>query len=200
MNVLLLSRNRTVSEMIALAFRGKNEAHLVVSEGIGSVKEGVPYDVMIVDDTLTEFRETRDLAKRLGIAHTVLLSRMEALSEPGFERQIYKPFLPSEIESFIEEYTQTFGMTGGRSNRGFRSEAEVLNLEEIGTIKSLLEEEGLEIVNEEELAERVIDDESEALSQNEALLEALRTMKPKKIRELLRGARIHIDITFPTHT
>jgi len=207
MNVLLLSRNHTVSEMVALAFRDRGGDRLVVAEGMDAVAEGV-YDVMIVDDTLPAYQEARDWADRLGITHTVLLSQMGSLENPGFERRIRKPFLPSEIESLVEEYAQVSKASkkqkkkkkSKKKKQAFYSEAEVLNLEEIDTIKSLLEEEGLEIVNEEELAEKVMDDEwtrGEDASRHEALLKALRTMKPKKIRKLLKGATVKIEITFP---
>ena len=209
MNVLLLSRNHTVSEMVALAFRDKDRARLIVAEGPNVVVDDV-YDVLIVDDALEGYREALDLAERLGIGHTVLLSQMGATEDLGFEHRISKPFLPSEIETLIGGYIeenkaskQPKKKRSKKKKKSFRSEAEVLNLEEIDMIKSLLEEEGLEIVNEEELAEKVLDDTSvkeEDITQNEALLEALRTMKPKKIRKLLKGATVKIEITFPGET
>jgi hypothetical protein len=56
----------------------------------------------------------------------------------------------------------------------------------------------LQIVGEEELADTVIR-EREALAQadSKTLLKFLRKTKPKKLRKLLKGATVRIEITFP---
>ena len=209
MNVLLLSRNHTVSEMVALAFRDRGGDRLVVAEGMDAVTEG-EYDIMIVDDTLPGYQEARDWADRLGITHTVLLSQMGSLEHPGFERRIRKPFLPSEIESLVEEYAQVSkaskkqkkkkkkNKSKREKKKRFQAETEVLNLDEIETIKTLLEEDGLEIVHEEELAEKMLKEhKGEEKDRHDALIRALRKMKPRNIRKLLKGASVKIEITFP---
>jgi len=214
MNVLLLTHNRTVQEMVALAFRGLKDCRLDIAEGMASWHgDGKGYDVMIVDDTLPEFRESPAVAKRLGIEHTVLLAQQGRVSEEGFDHRISKPFLPDEIVTLMEAYaalaveqgkekerTRAKKSKKKQSHKRSKSETEVLNFDEIETIKALLEDEGLEIVNEEELAEKVLLDErkeEQTDRQNKALLKALRKMKSKKIRKLLKGAHVRLEITFP---
>ena len=226
MRVLLLSTNRTVQEMIVLALRGVPGFELVLSRGIDEVDEGV-FDVMLVDDAMPLYRESLALAERLGAPKTVLLYQEAGREDQAFDHRVKKPFLPSEIRKVVEQYApaeteETVIVTRDESTEEkldksppkkkkkkkskskrekkatYRAETEVLNLDEIETIKALLEEDGLEIVHEEELAEKMLKEhKGEDNDKHEALIRALRKMKPRKIRKLLKGAHVRIDITFP---
>jgi len=226
MRVLLLSTNRTVQEMIVLALRGVPGFELVLSRGIDEVDEGV-FDVMLVDDAMPLYRESLALAERLGAPKTVLLYQEAGRKDQAFDHRIKKPFLPSEIRKVVEQYAPADAeeivmavedesieekldkrppkkkkKKKSKSKREkkatYRAETEVLNLDEIETIKALLEEDGLEIVHEEELAEKMLKEHKrEDGDKHEALIRALRKMKPRKIRKLLKGAHVRIDITFP---
>ncbi len=226
MRVLLLSSNRTVQEMIVLALRGVPGFELVLSRGIGEVNEGI-FDVMLVDDAMPMYRESLALAERLGSPGTVLLYQEAGRDDQAFDHRVKKPFLPSEIREIVERYApleageETELSTGdeqtdkktvksspkkkkkkSKSKREkkarYRAETEVLNLDEIETIKALLEEDGLEIVHEEELAEKMLKEHKGTdADKHDALIRALRRMKPRKIRKLLKGAHVRIDIMFP---
>jgi len=215
MNVLLLTHNRTVEEMISLAFREQESLQLNHGDDAGMV--GGDYDVVIVDDTFPHLHEVWQMTQKSKIRNTVLLAQRGSLVEDPFDHRITKPFLPEEITSLMlriqDEAASESSETALKKKKKkkkkkkspgqkkFKAETEVLNLEEIETIKTLLEEEGLEIVHEEELAQKVLSDEEShnltSANQEPDLLEALRTMKPKKIRKLLKGAQISIKIRFP---
>jgi len=210
MRVLLLSTNRTVQEMIALALRDVPGVELVLARGIDEVGEGV-FDAMLVDDAMPLYRESLALVERIGVPKTVLLHQEGVEDDWAFDYRIKKPFLPSEIRRAVEQFApekldqnppQKKKKKKSKSKREkkatYRTETEVLNLDEIETIKALLEEDGLEIVHEEELAEKMLKEHKGGVGdKHEALIHTLRTMKPRKIRKLLKGAHVRIDITFP---
>ena len=228
MRVLLLSTNRTVQEMIALALRDVPGVELVLARGIDEVGEDV-LDAMLIDDAMPLYRESLALVERIGVPKTVLLHQEGVEDDRAFDYRIKKPFLPSEIREAIEQFvleeieeeemvmamedepeSGKFDQNSPQKKKKkkskykrekkatYQTEAEVLNLDEIETIKALLEEDGLEIVHEEELAEKMLKEHKEGDGdEHEALIHALRTMKPRKIRKLLKGAHVRIDITFP---
>lgn len=215
MRVLLLSYNHTVQEMVRLALQKMSEIELVLAQAADQV-EPTTYDLIFVDDALPLYQESIALIQTLGIEAIVLLAQESNTEANHFARVLRKPFLPSEIHALAEEQ---YNKQDHRSPKKFsqkntekkhtrkhkkkknkhhiRTQTEVLDLDEIETIKALLEEEGLEIIHEEELAENVISNPSSPSDRHEALIHALRTMKPKKIRKLLKGATVRINITFP---
>ena len=226
MRILLLSTNRTVQEMIVLALRSVPGFELILSGEIGEVGEGA-FDVMLVDDAMPLYRESLALAEHLGEPKTVLLYQETGRDDSAFDHRIKKPFLPSEIREIVERYAPVVTeeeaeilMKGEQTDEKiansspkkkkkkskskrekkarYHAETEVLNLDEIETIKALLEEDGLEIVHEEELAEKMLKEHKGTDSdKHDALIRALRKMKPRKIRKLLKGAHVRIEITFP---
>ncbi len=225
MKVLLFSINRTVQEMIDLALRDVPGAELVFSREIGEGSEG-DFDVMLVDDSMPLYRECLAQVEHLGKPKTVLLHQEAGEGDLACDCRVKKPFLPSEIREVVEQCvsvemgeeitlssgeeqadekrTKSSPKTKKKTSKSkrekketYRAETEVLNLDEIETIKALLEEDGLEIVHEEELAEKMLNEHQEEDNKRDALVQALRTMKPRKIRKLLRGAHVRIEITFP---
>ena len=225
MRVLLLSNNRTVQEMIILALRDIPGFELVLARETGQMGAG-DFDVLLVDDAMPLYRESLALAERLGAPKTVLLYQEAGRDDHAFDHRIKKPFLPSEIRQIVaryvsEERDKTAPITeeepagkkiekrapnkkkkksksGRKKETKYRAETEVLNLDEIETIKALLEEDGLEIVREEELADKMLKEHNRAEnSRQDALIDALRTMRPRDIRKLLKGAKMRVEITFP---
>jgi DNA-binding response OmpR family regulator len=214
MRVLLISHNHTVQEMVALALREMEGVELVTAQAADHV-EPTTYDLIFVDDALPLYQESIVLAQTLGVEAIVLLAQGMNAEADRFPQVLRKPFLPAEIRTLAEEreaeIRSHIGMSAPaedlpvslpkkkkkKKSRQANS-AEVLDMDEINTIKSLLEEEGLEIVGEEDLAEKVMQTKgADALDSQEALIQALRTMRPKKIRKLLKGAKVRIEITFP---
>jgi hypothetical protein len=216
MRVLLISHNHTVQEMVALALREMEGVELVTAQAADHV-EPTTYDLIFVDDALPLYQESIVLAQTLGVEAIVLLAQGMNAEADRFPQVLRKPFLPSEIRALVEEQEAKIrshadtsssvedvptSLPKKKKKKKKKSRqtnaAEVLDMDEINTIKSLLEEEGLEIVGEEDLAEKVMQTEETAmLESQEALIQALRTMRPKKIRKLLKGAKVRIEITFP---
>jgi len=206
MKVLLLSRNTTVEGMIALALEGLEGADLDTFGSIEKVGED-DYDWVFVDDTLPMYREALALAKRVGSRHTVLLSHPDNKDTDGFELVVLKPFLPDEVRRIFDLHTDTAdGFADAdevsAKQKKKKKKPKVLDPDEIETIKALLEEDGVEIVSEEELTEKVLSENPPKKSKkkknaDQELLKALKKMKPRKIRKLLKGAKVKIKITFP---
>jgi len=226
MNVLLLSQNHTIQEMFSLALRDMDQVQLdIVSEL--EAAEGSQYDLMFVDNALPDYQESVARAREMGMAHIWLLSRASEPADEQVDGQVDKPFLPVEIQEIVqqritispalvsedEDSNKHIALTDEEKpthkkkkkkkkrekKHTYKAETEVLNLDEIETIKALLEEDGLEIVHEEELAEKVLQERETAAEgdQQAALIEALRSMRPRRIRKLLKGATVRIEITFP---
>ena len=214
MRVLLLSDNHTVREMVSLALREVQGAELVTASAADQV-EPTTYDLIFVDDALPSHRESIALMQTLGVETIVILAQAGNTEADRFERVLRKPFLPAEIRAEVHAHLSALDAAAqtpasphkkkkNKKKKKTHPATRVLDIDEIETIKSLLEEEGLEIVHEEELIETVSgadkpqpDDTDDP---HEALLRALRTCKPKKLRKLLKGATIRLEITFPGDT
>ncbi len=210
MKVLLFSNNHTVINMIALALEPSQEIKLDVAETMDNVRER-KYDWMLVNDSFPMYQESLSLAKKLGDPRTVILHQPGNTMVDSFDHHVEKPFLPSEILELLtsDQSSDTTSKPKKKKKKKKKlkkidTPSNILNLDEIETIKALLEEDGLEIVHEEELAQKVIEDggsrDKTTKNANKKLLKALKTMKPKKIRKLLKGAKIDIQITFPEDT
>jgi hypothetical protein len=220
MRVMLLTQNRTVQEMIGLAIREIEGVDLIVYESIQNVRGG-RYDMMIVDDAFGELKKALPLAKHLAIPIKTLLSNDPSPRKDGFDHRIKKPFVPDEIRLFIQErksdllahpppqraqkraaptkQTVTTPQTPPKASpQSSKTAARVLDPNEIDTIKRLLEEEGLHVVGE--TTQKDTTNQSRMRSKRpdgDALVHALSSMKPKALRQLLKGATVHIQITFP---
>jgi hypothetical protein len=217
MKILLLSQNHTVTNMITLALESIKNLNLDVVETIDNIKEK-EYKWILVNDTFPLYIESLALAKKLGNPHTVILHQPGNAMIERFDHHIEKPFLPSEILEVVSpDNNQTESLDTKideekkekkkrkRKKKKFKSvetEPNILNLDEIETIKALLEEDGLEIVHEEELVETVLSEGTSEIKKkkkkntNKELLKALKKMKPKRIRKLLKGAKVKIKISF----
>ena len=204
MRVLLLSDNHTVQEMIALALREAEGVELVIAPSADQV-EPTSYDLILVDDALPLYHESIALVQTLGVDAIVLLAHGDKTEEEHLVQILRKPFLPAEIRDLVQKQQANPAAKPSRKKQRKKkkhsssaSHTEVLDLDEIETIKALLEEEGLEIIQEEELAEQVMGEKiPDTADRHEMLIEALRSMRPKKIRKLLKGAKVRIEITFP---
>jgi len=229
MNVLLLSQNHTIAEMFSLAYRDMDTVELTVVSDAGKIRGRdyglmfVDNTFPRYGESIALAQELGHPATIvLGHAATLADSRFDGqLAKPFLPseiREITIPYLRKEKEESVESPADLPAEKPQRNPKkqaakkkkkhrkekdrkmpAYRAETEVLNLDEIETIKALLEEDGLEIVHEEELAEKVLQEREAAAGgdQQAALIDALRTMRPRKIRKLLKGATVRIEITFP---
>ena len=225
MNVLLLSQNHTIQEMFSLALQDMDQVQLDIISELEAA-EGSKYTLTFVDNTLPHYQESVARVREMGAVEVWLLGRASDPRDEQVDGQVDKPFLPIEIQEIIQQcmtisssntaeaedggeqrpVTNEENMTHKKKKKKkkrvkkhtYKAETEVLNLDEIEIIKALLEEDGLEIVHEEELAEKVLQEREASAEgdQQAALVEALRAMRPRKIRKLLKGATVRIEITF----
>ncbi len=204
MRVLLLSHNHTVQEMVALALRELADVELVTAQAADHL-EPTTYDMVLIDDALPLYEESGALVQALGVEPIVLLAHRGTPDAERFDRVIYKPFLPAEIRELVAKERERIARDMSRSSQKKKPKkakkkkrTEVLDPDEIATIKALLEEEGLEVIGEEELTDTVLQEREDPDGQDAVeWIRLLKKMKTKKLRRLLRGATVRIEITFP---
>jgi hypothetical protein len=204
MRVLLLSHNHTVQEMVALALRELTDVELVTAQAADHL-EPTTYHMVLIDDALPFYEESGALVQALGVEPIVLLAHRGTPDAERFDRVIYKPFLPAEIRELVAKERERIAIDTSRSSQKKKPKkvkkkkrTEVLDPDEIATIKSLLEEEGLEVISEEELTDTVLQEREDPDGQDAVeWARLLKKMKTKKLRRLLRGATVRIEITFP---
>jgi len=202
MKIALLSNNRTIQGMFTLSVDTMEDVHLVVIDDTKKFKAG-KYKWVFVDDNFPIASSDLHALLRGDDIQTVLLYHPDNKLTQEYDFFIKKPFLPSEIKNLIEHNTKSdkkyIDNSTKATDQSVNQKTNVLNLDEIEMIKALLVEEEMELVGEDDLADVVlqVDDTDD---HNDALLYALKHMKPKKIRKLLQGAQIEIKITFPKET
>ncbi|RRS30398.1 MAG: hypothetical protein P794_06855 [Epsilonproteobacteria bacterium (ex Lamellibrachia satsuma)] len=254
MDILLINTNPVVSRLIALCTREDN-MNLEETDNIANVSMD-KYNIVFVDEA-SYGDETQNVLSNLIVGEKVFLSSHDETSDEieFFDTIIKKPFLPSQIinvledagnsekEEAVTEMPSIFPLSADAEetiDEIPEEETKVLDLNEIGRIKELLdmEEEEGEAVREEEYESRKIEvikqqliadgleivDEDEYIETlrkkdkkkknnsvkkkkeqkkkkdnvafEEALLAAVKGMKVKKIKKLLRGAEVTIKIHF----
>jgi hypothetical protein len=169
-------------------------AILEVREGIEGISDG-GYDYLFVDDRGELLDMSLPLLEQLAQAQHIVLYNEPKEKHAHFDMQIKKPFLPSDIQEILEHTP---------SPKVHLEEDQILNIQDIEEIKSLLEDEGMEIVSEEDLIDEIdvesgmqVVESERCANAEEKLLEAIMQMEPKKIRKLLKGAEVNIQIRFP---
>jgi hypothetical protein len=191
MKILLLTRNHVVREFVELV-ADRVDAELVLYDTVeGSVDVG--YDFLFVDDRGELLEQSKALIERLETRKNIVLYNQAKEIHDLFDIQVKKPFLPSDIQMILEAPPET---------KVHLEEDQILNIRDIDEIKSLLEDEGLEIVSEEDLADEITAESGiqiveSQISQEDKLIEAIMQMEPKRIRKLLKGAEVTIKIRFP---
>jgi hypothetical protein len=191
MKILLLTRNHVVREFVELV-ADRVDAELVLYDTVeGIVDAG--YDFLFVDDRGELLEQSKALIERLETRKNIVLYNQAKEIHDLFDIQVKKPFLPSDIQMILEAPPET---------KVHLEEDQILNIRDIDEIKSLLEDEGLEIVSEEDLADEITAESGiqiveSQISQEDKLIEAIIQMEPKRIRKLLKGAEVTIKIRFP---
>ena len=201
MKILLLTHNHVVKEFVEHAAKTVS-ADLDVFEHSADVLD-LDYDYIFVDDRKNLLHEGISLLDKLE-AKSIVLYNNKNDEHKYFDVTIKKPFLPLDIENIIKE-----------------DDSKILDIDEIGKIKTLLEQDGLEIISEENVPDEreedntgsddetiyeIIGDNHNSISligknmsakRNKKLLRAITKIKINKIHKLLKGADITIKIRFP---
>jgi hypothetical protein len=191
MKILLLTRNHVVREFVELV-ADRVDAELVLYDTVEGIVD-VGYDFLFVDDRGELLEQSKALIERLETRKNIVLYNQAKAIHDLFDIQVKKPFLPSDIQMILEAPPET---------EVHLEEDQILNIRDIDEIKSLLEDEGLEIVSEEDLADEITAESGiqiveSQISQEDKLIEAIMQMEPKRIRKLLKGAEVTIKIRFP---
>jgi len=197
MKILLLTRNHVVHEFVELV-ADRVGAQLDVQDTIEGIVD-IGYDFLFVDDRGDLLEKSITLIDSFDTQKNIVLYNKTKPMHDLFDLGIKKPFLPSDIQTILEEIPKP---------KIHLEEDQILNIRDIDEIKSLLEDEGLEIISEEDLADEITSESDlhiveekiereESASVEEKLLEAIMQMESKKIRKLLKGAEVTINIRFP---
>jgi hypothetical protein len=200
MRVLLLSRNRVVQELVKLGSGGVDGIELEIASLPSEVLRD-RYDLLLLDGRYLR-EEGPKIWEHLMVGQTVLLGdpREQELAE-HFDTVLTKPFLPGDIRTILEEHSvaeaeadeerDTLSEFLEETLEREEAESEVLDAEELRRIRRLLNEE------EPETDISEVSTSGSAGLDIDEFLELLEGTKMKKLRKLLRGARIHVTIEFP---
>lgn len=230
MNILLINTNPVVSRLVSLCIRNKDTVFEEITDANLIVLDR--YDIVFVDDA-SYVTGLKDILANLMIRKKVFLSSKSSSEDDldYFDEMIKKPFLPSQITAVLEsldeieheteeilEEHHIFPLAAEEDTIELEEpkKTEVLDSSEIERIKTLLEDDGLEIVSEEAYVENLSEKsknkkkekktksnkkkdkkkKEETFTFEEALIAAIEGMKVKKIKKLLKNAEVTIKINF----
>ncbi|HHO42323.1 MAG TPA: hypothetical protein ENN12_03085 [Epsilonproteobacteria bacterium] len=196
MNILLINKNPIVSRLMELATQN-SETQIIETKDTNAIANSSQYDIVFVDDGCCNpldidnyFQKTPLSTPLILIANKTTLSLLKN-GPKGVAHILKKPFLPSHLVALLENIKEKKGESQG-----------VLDLQEIATIKEVLQTQASELTTEKTLTQEdlnMIDFvfEQSSPSKEDALLKAIKKMKPKKIKKLLKDAKITLTLHFP---
>lgn len=207
--ILLLSSSSVIYRLIELGIEGM-DGDIIAHTSCHKSPKG-SYDIAFIDDKVClELPNSGDFERMLGeiiATKKVLFTASNSREIDGIDELIEKPFLPSTIKRVIKEFV----LENGETKRASLSSS-VLDPNEISEIKRLLVADAKALNSGEEYPEAIaklieeesqkgskVDNKREEISTNHSnpIVDALLEMKPKKLRQLLKGAKITIKIKFP---
>jgi len=202
MRVLLLSRNRVVQELVKLGSGALEEIELEIVAEPSELK-GDRYDLILLDERYIQEKGAEAWEHLIAGWKVLLGSGGTDGTAERFDEVLEKPFLPGDIRRLLErsvpvpaESEETSELDDfiaflNEEEAEESVETEVLDREELLRIRCLLNE----AEPEESLPEPTV--ETKRGYELEEFLELLERSKVKKLKKLLRGARIHVTIEFP---
>lgn len=220
MNIALFTYNHVVKEFIGLVAK-KLGADLDIAEEASSIS-GKKFDYIFIDNKDDLMQQADILAETGSGGKTILLYTGVANGEK-FDYLVKKPFLPSEIESLINECeSERNGNAESEKDDDFytdesmsyslnETENQILRSDDIEEIKTLLGESGMtppieDAADEEPIAINKQAKKSKTSKKNKKrksykkvekkLLKALYDMNKKEIKRLLKGAKITLKIDY----
>ncbi len=205
MKILLLSRNHVVRDMVKLA-ADKSGVRVETIEKPEDLKED-RCDLLLVDEYFADRDWIKDASRTLLSRVSVLLAAYADDNSSYFDRFVQKPFLPDEIGEIIEslklskkeaqkeKIDEEYDLDSFVEEESLTPSGPVLDPNDIEQIRKLLDDKVADLSDAD-----LMDSERQDLSgevEAERVLRMLAKMNPKKLRKLLRGARIDISIHFP---
>jgi len=220
--ILLLSPSSVIYRLIEIGTEGV-EREIAWHKNCQKFPEG-HYDIAFVDDKacqeLPESGEFGQMVRNIAAHSKILFTSDSSRETEGIDGLIEKPFLPSSITKVIREFVEERG-----HQREDTITPSILDPNDISEIRRLLIEDAKalspegnfpeaigRLIDEENRRETTQAEEQEAwestkmsekveedmnIAHDNPLVEAILQMKPKKLRQLLKGAKITIKIKFP---
>ncbi len=214
----LPSQIQSVIDAVREGERVKEEENTAISESTMEieevsqedvVEENDPEDIEPKSDEHFIFPLASEDDEPLSIIDEVLLENEEARAseDSGLAPQVLDGKEIEQIKALLEEEQETLPQID-------LEDTEKIEARKIEVITKKLEEDGLEIIGEEEIIDRLSKapkkkeskkqtkkkkekkSKEEVYTFEEALLAAVENMKPKKIKKLLKGAEVTIKIRF----
>ena len=193
MNILLINKNPVVSKMIELAC-DEYDANLTQQSEF-EIGEESRYNYIFIDDTTQPLEETVAILPSMKEKAEVVLitsqKRYDKLKEMPdiFDDVLIKPFLPAHALKIFEK------------NSGRQEPNMALDIEEINEIKELLKDEVIEKKDKKKFSKQsqhavnhIFEAHHDDLERK--ILKAIKDMKPKKLKRLLKDANIKLSIDF----
>jgi len=178
--ILLLNSNLIILELFSLGLEGTKSNLIEIS-----AKETLPqdfFDIVFIDESYGDNNAIQKAIDTLKSNRKIVLTTTTKSSLKGVTQIVTKPFLPKDIVSLLE-VPQEIQKSPKKTS--------VLDLEEIQTIKELLDGEFMES------RDRDISTNPKKKRQQDDFIEKLLSLKTKKIKKILEGAEITISIKFP---
>jgi hypothetical protein len=194
MNILLINKNPVVSKMIEIACN-EYEANLTEQSDFEPYNNEIDYQYILIDDTTRPMEETLEILPNMKEHSKVVLitsqKRFDKLqTKPDiFDEILIKPFLPGHAIDIFTKIPQTL------------EENMALKMEDIEEIKELLKDTDIDTRDKKKFlkqSKQAVDNIFAAHQDDleRKILKAIKDMKPKKLKQLLKDANIKLSIDF----
>ncbi len=193
MKILLLTQNNTVASLVKLTIDTIEDANIDIVSDIDDISKDC-YDVLLVDDTFLNLNEVlKEIKDKLIIKETILLGKGDAVVKEAVDKVLNKPFLPRELEALLEKSSILESEAEEEIENLYEEpKSFALDAKEIMQIKALMDDDMFE--KRKEVEEDSLNKESIDF---ERFIEMVNSLKSKKLKKLLKGAKIKIEIEFP---
>jgi uncharacterized membrane protein len=204
MNILLVNNDAVIAKLVRLSTQ-KTGDRLDTAGSIDEVREE-SYDLLILDDGLFSRAFLEALNDKAIYAHSIFITTREREETALFEKQLYKPFLPTELLVLLHQFASSVKKEQEELSKeivfddfenSFFSEDEIVNDEDLseqealGTVHKFekIREEVIEESSEEEPLENIFSEQE--VTEVKAILDALNS--DEESEEILVDEVIDLD-------
>ena len=186
MNILLVNNDAVIAKLVRLSTQ-KTGDRLDVASSIDEVREE-SYDLLILDGGLFSLEFLEQLNDKAIYAHSIFITTRESEETNLFEKQLHKPFLPTELLVLLHQFASSVKKEQEELSKeivfddfenDFFSEDEIVNDEEeheqepVAKVHKFekIDEESINESSEEEPFENIFSEQE--VSEVKAILDAL---------------------------
>ncbi len=202
MNILLLSKNRVVQELVKLAIKSYPNSNLEIIDQVKTPKFD-RYDVILEEDNFLKEIENLGL-EHLLVQRYILLGNLSLLEKDNpYDIVIKKPFLPKDIKRAIEDNTKEETLEDETINDFLQDEGiefdenQMLDEADLKYIRSFLDGEIIEDESYDKKEELIATEDKKLDIDIDDFFELMKYLQNKKCKKVLQGATINISIKFP---